>query len=290
MWARVPVSAPSTNPSSGSATFADAWNGGLLDETDAPGETKRVRVKKDGAASPSAWLFGSDSDKHPSAGALQFSEARLLAFPIRSARGSFAWITCPLMLARADRDGVPGVTALSDALAKSLNQPTGADRALFLKSGPLAIGQDVVLEEYTFTHLGELPTGLGEALAKLLTEGTADPDPVWKEVVSRLVILSDGMMSFFARHACEVAQHVRISDETGTAEEGALFNQENVPSETLFYSIVRAADSRLKTEDFKSKTARDALTEFARQLNESDGFQFGGDASTGLGYCTLAIS
>jgi CRISPR-associated protein Cmr4 len=50
------------------------------------------------------WLFGKESAEH--AGALLVSEARVLAFPVRSAKGCFAWITCPLVLRRAERDGV----------------------------------------------------------------------------------------------------------------------------------------------------------------------------------------
>src|ERR1035437_221225 len=195
-------------------TFADAWNGELHEESNDRGGTKKVRVRQDGSVSAAAWLFGSDSDKHPFAGAVQFSEARLLAFPIRSARGSFAWVTCPLALARAVRDGVPGVKAIEGAALKVLTGDKGDEHVLFAKSGPLTLGEKVVLEEYTFTHAGEVPPGLSDALAKLLKEGEQELDPVWKEVASRLVILSDGMMSFFVQNACEVAQHVRISDET----------------------------------------------------------------------------
>src|SRR5690606_13406864 len=76
-------------------TFADYWNDTLREEqATKPGEpNKRVRVTANGDSSDAAWLFGSDNDKHAAAGSLQFSEARTLAFPIRSARGSFAWIT-----------------------------------------------------------------------------------------------------------------------------------------------------------------------------------------------------
>ena len=95
------------------------------------------------------------------------------------------------------------------------------------------------------------------------------------------------MMSFFAQNACEVAQHVRISDETGTAEAGALFNQENVPSETLFYSVIHFFPGR--GEKFKDKQPGDAVTEFSTKL-AGQIFQFGGDASTGLGYCTVKLS
>ncbi len=265
-------------------SFADQWND-TLGKPDKDGRRWRE-------AGEAAWLFGSDDAKEEkaAAGALLFGEARLLAFPIRSAKGSFAWITSPLLLRRAERDGVifendmPAFPADKDADGK----------ALFLKSGPLALpGDKLVLEEYTFAHTGgdeaKLKT-LGEALCKLM-----EKDPVWAEVASRLVILSDGQLSFFASTACEVAQHVRINDETGTAAPGALFNQENVPSETLFYAVLRATDSRLKGKAYKDsdhakKTADNAITTFGAKVAEKGVFQFGGDASTGLGYCTARLA
>ncbi len=263
-------------------TFADEWN-----------ERVKVKRKKDNnqeedveaiqRSAEGKWLFGETDANNASAGALLFSEARLLAFPVRSAKGSFAWITCPLILRRAQRDGV-----LPDL--SNLSAPSDHDHALFTADSPLALntkvnGQEVkqvVLEEYTFTRNGDLPQGLGDALKNLLPE-----DPVWAEVATRLVILSDGMMSFFAQNACEVAQHVRIDDETGTAAGGALFNQENVPSETLFYSVLHATSGR--NSAYQSKTADDAFNAFATKLNGTP-FQFGGDASTGLGYCTVKLA
>lgn len=246
-------------------TFADAWNTALNDGK-----------RGDGAA---AWLFGSDDPNVAAAGSVLFGEGRLLAFPIRSAKGSFAWITCPLMLRRAARDGV-----IPTDLLKDLKEPSD-EKAIFDagNASKLALGSKLVLEEYTFEASGWLGLDkLGGHLAKLLAD-----DLVWNEVASRLVILSDGMMSYFAQNACEIAQHVKISDETGTAEGGALFNQENVPSETLFYSVIHFMAGR--GGNFKSKTADAAVTEFSNKLADQV-FQFGGDASTGLGYCTVKLS
>lgn len=259
-------------------TFADEWNE----------RAKTSRKKPDGAeeeveviqrSADGKWLFGETDANNAAAGALQFSEARLLAFPIRSARGSFAWITCPLILRRAARDGVI-VHDLSN-----LSNPSD-ENALFAKTGPLALGDKIVLEEYTFSHAGELPNGLSKALADLLPN-----DPVWQEVGNRLVILSDGMMSFFAQNACEVAQHVRIDDETGTAAGGALFNQENVPSEAMFYCVLHAFDERTanKAKDQRRK-AEEALKTFGEKVQAVQVFQFGGDASTGLGWCTVQLA
>ena len=147
-------------------SFADLWNGSLLDDPNDKGETNRVRVKKDGTSSEPGWLFGSDSDQHAAAGALQFSEARLLAFPIRSARGSFAWITSPILLQRAVRDAV-----FPAALIETLLEPKDED-AIFDtgNDNKLAISGQLVLEEYSFKSATNLNgrADLCKAIANLL--------------------------------------------------------------------------------------------------------------------------
>ncbi len=254
-------------------TFADEWNEQVtVKQQGENGSVKEVTVIQRSANGK--WLFGeTDADK-AMAGALLFTEGRLLAFPVRSAKGSFAWITCPLILRRAKRDGV--LSTLPDFKSPSDTQ------ALFDKNSPLSIDNKLVLEEYTFENAGELPESLSQQFNQMMPE-----DPVWAEVGKRLVILSDGMMSFFAQNACEISQHVRINDETGTAAHGALFNQENVPSETLFYSVINALAGRGPI--FKNKTPDDALKEFESKVNGKI-FQFGGDASTGLGWCTIKLT
>jgi CRISPR-associated protein Cmr4 len=251
-------------------TFADGWN-------ERNGDGRWVRNSDGG------WLYGSTDANNAAAGALQFSEARLLAFPIRSARGSFAWVTCPLMLQRAARDGV-----VAPSLLDGLAGPTDGEAILDTgDNNKLAIEGRVVLEEYTFTAVNWIGLArLSEAIAKLLGE-----DPIWQETNDRLVILSNGMMSFFARTACEIAQHVRINDETGTAAASALFNQENVPSEAMFYSVLHATAERSagKAGD-QRRDAQAALQTFQETVEGIRLFQFGGDASTGLGYCTVKLS
>jgi CRISPR-associated protein Cmr4 len=261
-------------------SFADQWNDGLQnEEADKDGKVKRVRVTKSGAIAEAAWLFGSDNDKPAFAGSLLFSEARVLAFPIRSAKGSYAWITCPMMLQRAKRDGL--------VIAEIPAEPKD-DLAIFKTDGPLALGanapKQVVLEEYCFNATGDYPFALVGELAALVG------DELFHNIKERLVVLSNGMMSHFATTACEVAQHVRISDETGTAEDGGLFNQENVPADTLFYAVLNATPSRVPSGEWKSKSAADALAAFGQKVDTLEVFQFGGDASTGLGFCSVTLN
>jgi CRISPR-associated protein Cmr4 len=61
-------------------------------------------------------VFGPSDDPAAHAGALVVGDARLLALPVRSFRGTFAWTTSPLLLTLAKRDleddslSVPDIT------------------------------------------------------------------------------------------------------------------------------------------------------------------------------------
>ena len=272
-------------------SFADEWNNSMLDGMpDKNGKISKVRVTNSGEHSESAWLFGSDNDKPAYAGSLIFSEARVIAFPIRSAKGSFAWITCPLMLQRASRDGVIRGSGFHPPCQN--NPPQGSlpepadEQAIFKTNGPLALGDKIVIEEYCFTRSNdEYPADLAQAIANLVPD-----DNLFQSITDRLVILSNGMMSHFVTTCCEVAQHVCISDETGTAEDGGLFNQENVPADTLFYSVLSATNSRVPDGGLNGKTAECAINAFTKKVKDISVFQFGGDASTGLGFTSVIVA
>lgn len=220
------------------------------------------------------WLFGNEqnADKENfQAGALLIGEARVLAFPVRSARNAFAWTTCPLALRRYARDA--GV---------SLDIPDITSEDVCYASPGLVMDDKVVLEEYCLSVAGT-PDVAG-ALADL------SDDPVWKDLDKRLVILHDEMFAYFVEHACEVVTRVRIDDDSGTVSEGALFNQENVPSETLFYAVIAAQDTRRNGQLEAGKSASDALVRLKAGLRETGGvIQVGGDETVGLGYCSAKL-
>ena len=249
-------------------TFADLWSG------------------PDGRQGDALWLFGSADPDRPEAGALRFSEAKLVAFPLRSAKGGFGWITCPLILRRLSRDGgLPGFKGdgqLDPDYLPTIN--LREDQALF-DGSTLAFGDKVVLEEYLLTRPRDgardipLPPKLAGELSKLMR-----PDPVWTEIGQRVVVVSDGLMTFFVRSACEIIQHAAVDDSQGASRPGAAFTQENVPSESLFYSCVTWLDDSQRS---RAKN-QDALETFAAKLAQQAGLvQLGADASSGLGCCTV---
>ncbi len=218
------------------------------------------------------WLFGNPQSERENfhAGALLIGEARVLAFPVRSAKGGFAWITCPLALARYKRDA-----------GAAFEIPDGIGEQECLASSELVLDGRVVLEEYALACKGE------SEIWRKLEKITADS--VWADLGKRFVVLSDEMFCYFAEHACEVVTRVRIDDETGTVDDGALFNQENVPSETLFYAVIAAQDEKRKAEGRDRKTAAEALDALTAKLTENPVIQVGGDETIGLGYCSVAL-
>lgn len=48
-------------------------------------------------------IFGPETDASDFAGALSLSDAQLVALPVRSLKGAYAYATCPLALARLKR-------------------------------------------------------------------------------------------------------------------------------------------------------------------------------------------
>jgi CRISPR-associated protein Cmr4 len=209
-------------------------------------------------------LFGKGGDGEAfTAGKISFGEARLLLFPVRSAKGAFALATSPLALQRFARDA---------GLALPI-PPAPKDMACLAGSKVVIPGkQAAVLEEYRFRMDGEFPKDWEQKLCSLLG------DAVLAGAEGRFVLLSDGDLSHFAVNACQVNQHVRINDETGTAEGGGLFNEETVPSETLLYSV------------FTETRKPNGENEVFKSLATEQLVQFGGNGTTGLGFCTVKLA
>ena len=210
-------------------------------------------------------LFGQGGDgENFTAGKISFGEARLLAFPVRSAKGAFALATSALTLQRFARDAacsvkVPPAPADMTCLAGS--------KLVIEKNGQ----KGVVLEEYRFKVVNPFPPEWEGVLTKLLS------DAVLSGAEGRFVLLSDGDLSHFAVNACQVNQHVRIDHDSGTAEDGGLFNEETVPSETLFYAPLTVLPRGAEDNEVFKALAPEQLV------------QFGGNGATGLGFCTVKL-
>ncbi len=159
-----------------------------------------------------------EADKH--AGALSLTDARILAFPVRSLKGVFAWVTCRAVLERLQRD-------------LTLIQANG---------------------------------------------------PTQERLKKHLVILHDDDFTHFARHATEIVARVGLDYERKTVKSGALFYEEFLPAETLFYSVVLASPSR--REGYERSASQ--ILRYLRD-NMPPVLQIGGDETIGKGLCAVRL-
>jgi CRISPR-associated protein Cmr4 len=259
--------------------------GGGLDAEDLvglEGKDWSPRQRADNTVTLAALFGPATADSSEFAGALGVTDARLLAFPVRSLRGVFAWTTCPAALERLQRDADLAGLALP---AESFS--IGDNKAIVAPDCPCLVEDRLVLEEFEFTREARhLSPQLAEWLARTLLPDTAAYVPTRTRFKKQLVVLSDNDFTHFARHATEVCARVGLNYETKTVKDGALFYQEFLPTETLFYAVVLANPAR-------ARQRRDA--DGAAMLAQLRGFlppvlQVGGDESTGKGHCAVRLS
>lgn len=216
-----------------------------------------------------------EADKH--AGALSLTDARILAFPVRSLKGVFAWVTCPAVLERLKRD-----LSLGRSDADIFNLPTGPakDKALCQQNGPLLVdGNKLVLEEFEFERTGD-----ADAVAAWVSQRAGGDEATQRRLKSHLVVLHDDDFTHFVRHATEVVARVGLDYERKTVKTGALFYEEFLPAETLFYSVVLASASR---REGHGKSAVDILKYLGDNLPPI--LQIGGDETIGKGLCAVRL-
>lgn len=221
-------------------------------------------------------LFGPErgQDARDHAGALSIGDARILAFPVRSLLGVFAWVTCPAALLRFRRDaGLAGLAPPPDDMdyaALKLGQALVAvDSPLLIEEGSL------LLEDLEFNRKGDT----GALLGWLAEQASADPQTVAR-LKRHLVVLADDDFSHFARHATEITARIGLDSSTKTVAKGALFYEEFLPAESLLYAMVLAVDSRRKDAADK---AEGLLAAAAGALPEL--IQVGADETIGRGFC-----
>jgi CRISPR-associated protein Cmr4 len=239
-------------------------------------------------------IFGPDTGASDFAGALSLSDAQLVALPVRSLKGGFAYVTSPLALARLQRLAQQIGTAANWAV------PAVAENKALVASAGLLQGQQLILEAFEFPAETSDPLKtIAEWIATYALPGTANAFFANK-FKADLVLLHDTDFSHFARHAMVVEPHVRINDESGTADDGGLFYVENLPPETLMVGLAQASIERHKKH---SRTAESAalLTapEVLAKVFAGDGqaipgiggklLQIGGDATTGRGLVLVQV-
>jgi CRISPR-associated protein Cmr4 len=211
-------------------------------------------------------VFGPENKDHADAhaGALVVGDARLLALPVRSFRGTFAWVTSPLLLTLAKRD-------LEDA---SLAIPS-TDRALLARGSACMHDGKLYLEDLDLPATESVEAAAwAQRLAPLASPG----DDIFTK---RFAIVDDDTMAFLWETATQVDARVRIDEEKRTVAKGALWLEESLPPETLLIGLLGADRSRRRNVNMTP----DEVLSFA--LSGKEYHQLGGKATTGRGRCRI---
>lgn len=210
-------------------------------------------------------VFGPSDDPAAHAGALVVGDARLLALPVRSFKGTFAWTTSPLLLTLAKRD-----------LGASLPLPALTSRGAQVANGSCCLHKNrLYLEDL---DLEGAETEAVTAWATYLA-GRVSPDDIFSK---RFAVVDDDTMTFLWETATQVDARVRLDEKTRTVASGALWLEESLPPETLLMGLAAADRSRRRNVAMTP----DQVLDFALPAEEEI-VQVGGKATVGRGRCRL---
>jgi CRISPR-associated protein Cmr4 len=239
-------------------------------------------------------LFGPDTNASDFAGAVSFGDAQLVLFPVRCVKNAFVYATSPTALARAART-LALVGANPDWSATTVE----ASHCKFVNPA-LLNGDKLHLEAFEFTaQIDKELMKVSEWLSKHTLPLDTAYDFFREKLKMDLVLLSDEDFSYFVRNATVVEPHVRINNETGTADDGGLFYTENLPPESLLLAPVMASVERT-TDKIRGDKARFNAEQALEIVLAGDGngfggldgklLQIGGDATTGRGQVICKVA
>lgn len=231
-----------------------------------------------------------EKEQQEFAGAIGFSDARLLLFPVKAMKGVYAYITCLHALKTFKQDvdlcQNSAVAFEVDWPGTKLFKPQN-DQSVCLAAdkNAVAVEEYVLLEEYAF-KVNPAGADAASTLAAKLAEITGIAD-----LTQKLVILSDVDFRDFVEMSTEVITRTKINNETGTVAQGQLFTEEFLPAESVLYALTLGSPLFLHKDDKKGvfepkpenadEEAKCVLEYFAKNLPNY--IQIGGDATIGKG-------
>jgi CRISPR-associated protein Cmr4 len=209
------------------------------------------------------------------AGATSLGDAQLVAFPVRSLKGSYVYASCPTAIERARR-----LLSLLNINLSWPDLPDVTDGHCLVATNAVLSNDKLYLEafEYAATESSALQS-IARDLAQRALPAGAEYAYFQNKMATDFVLLSDADFAYFAEHATLVEPHVRIDDTTGTAQDGGLFYTENLPPESLLVAPLMASSTRSGKDDLPAEVVLGHM----KMVLDGKLLQLGGDATTGRG-------
>ncbi|MGI6393637.1 MAG: type III-B CRISPR module RAMP protein Cmr4 [bacterium] len=217
--------------------------------------------------------FGPEKgDTH--AGAFSVTDATTLFFPVKSAKGIYALITCHEVLAKYNEHcGIlnaaePPFDNKELGSLKDLNEA----KCIPFNLDALAINnnKNVILEEYAFEVEQKTAGSIQKHFSFLDTD--------------KMLIVSNETFRDFVTLSTEVITRNKIDNKTGTVARGALFSEEYLPPETILFSLLQNGPINVKDKgSIPEDLENDKKVQEFLINNFPEVFQLGGNATIGKG-------
>jgi CRISPR-associated protein Cmr4 len=220
-------------------------------------------------------ILGPKGSEH--AGAISITDARLLAFPVRSLSEVYVWVTCPMVLDRLKRD-----MALLNLPKDSLPTIAAAKDKAYVSEGSGLNGK-IVLEEFSLaidnSKANDIKKWIDEIIKLMPSANTHNS--VKTKMEKHLVVISNDDFAHLVKTATQVSARI-VLKENKTSEN--LWYEESLPPDTLFYTMIFAMDSRKQSKpemkaDEIVKTIKDTVCGY---------IQVGGNETVGMGWCAIS--
>lgn len=205
-------------------------------------------------------LFG----KQDQAGDIGISDARLLLLPVRSLQHAYAWVTCPNILERFQRD----MRLIDQSVDFVIPHPEESQAVVGAASS-----DTMFLEEFSFDTV-EFPgfSQIVKAISPLILHSS-----VQQRLHAQLVVLHDNDFKHFAQFGLPVAARNQLDTETKNSKN--LWYEETIPANALLYSLIMARPG-----------ATERLADFRELFSQSSYAQVGGNSTVGQGWCAVTIN
>jgi len=236
-------------------------------------------------------IFGPEETAEHHAGAMSITDARILLFPVKSLKGVFAWITCPLVIERFKKElNLIGENSFNFKVEGN-TIPENSDVVLEENGEKL-----VILEEFTFKVKADDTTyKLAEWLSQKIFPQEEAFD-YWRERIKKnLVVLSDDEFAQFVKTSTEVITRTKIDNKTGTVAPGALWTEEYLPQDSILYSLVMFTSPRVTDDSKKGKFKANSIEEEAKLVYQTfkthlpPVIQIGGNQTIGKGFVRIKL-
>jgi CRISPR-associated protein Cmr4 len=261
----------------------------------------RQAAELDSSIKANEVLFSFGPDRHHAGdyrGGLVLTDAQLLALPVRSLSGTFAWVTCGHVLSRLNRDlascGLPllpkigNITQQNESWVPKLEPEKDQRSALLIPSA-----QKVFLEEMLLDAEERVEA---QHLSRWISERAFPDDAASRAFFDRrLLIVHDDVFAFFARVGLEVRTRVRIDQERGTAADSGPWTEEHIPAEAILCGLALGRSTFFKPQPDQEpkgekKSPRASLNILEKLIHTGALLRFGGHATIGLGRARFRLT